>query len=374
MSERRVRNRHRSPTSRYRNLLRKTRSCFLFLWSAMGLRPAATAALEGAGQPTQRPGVQVHLDPCLDVNRSQVEQLLVLELPAQLIPPGPSPPATVQASASCTELGVELRVDDPITGKSLRRTINLTRAPVTSRPRLLALALAELTFTSWTELVIRLRPEAPAPVTEVPPESAEPVPAATLQVTRQAMSEKLRPALPDPRLHTAAVGSAMALFAGTGVLFGGGLNLGYEYAHHLGLSFDVLAHHGSTLSALGSLSTDVISASTTLVFHYRVAQRRTYSFALRAGGGVRGGAVRLSGSPYADSLTEQGATVWGPYAGPHIALGGSLNLPHRLTAELTAEGGYVALPVGGRVDGMRAVAVEGPWLGIHLGLGVGGKT
>lgn len=340
----------------------------------MGLWPTAAAALEGAGRPSQRPGVQVHLDPCLDVNRSQVEQLLLVELPAQLIPSGPPPPATVQASASCSELGVELRVDDPITGKSLRRTLELTRAAAAARPRLLALALAELTFTSWTELIIRLHPDAPTPAPAAPPESAEPVPAATLQAARQMMREKLRPALPDLRLHTAAVGSALALFAGTGVLLGGGLNLGYEYAHHLGLSFDVLAHHGSTTSALGSLSTDLISASMTLVFHYRVAQRRTYSFALRAGGGVRGGAVQLSGSPYADSATERGATVWGPCAGPHLALGGSLNILHHLIVELTAEAGYVALPVGGRVDGVRAVAVEGPWLGIHLGLGVGGRT
>lgn len=372
MKEPRGRTGDRSSTSRYRARLGWTRLGSLFLGSTLVLRSAAAAALlEGEDLPSQRPGVQVQLDPCLAVDRNQVERLLLIELPAQLVPPGPAPPATVQARASCTELGVELRVDDPITGKSLRRTIDLTRAAEAIRPRLLALALAELTFTSWTELLIRLRPEAPTPAPEVPAGNPEQVPEATLQAARQAVREKL-PAT-SPGLYAAGVGSALALFAGTGVLFGGGVTLGYDHTHHLGWSFDMLVHHGTTTSEIGSLAADVMSAGVALLFHGRVVQRRTYSFDLRAGGGVRGGAVRLAGFPNPGSTTEQGATVWGPYAGPLVTLSGRLNLPHRLTAELSVEGGYVAVPVGGRVDGTRVFAVEGPWLGIQIGLGVGGK-
>ena len=62
--------------------------------------------------------------------------------------------------------------------------------------------------------------------------------------------------------------------------------------------------------------------------------------------------------------------MWGPFAGPMALIGASLALPRRLLIELSLEGGYVVLPVGARVAGVRAIAVEGPWLGLQAGLGI----
>jgi hypothetical protein len=36
---------------------------------------------------------------------------------------------------------------------------------------------------------------------------------------------------------------------------------------------------------------------------------------------------------------------------------------------LVARGGYVLSPIGGRIDGDIAIAVEGPWIGAALSLG-----
>src|SRR5262249_28048912 len=47
---------------------------------------------------------------------------------------------------------VELTVNDPLTGKSLQRSVDLSAAGPAGRPRLLALSIIELVWTSWTEL------------------------------------------------------------------------------------------------------------------------------------------------------------------------------------------------------------------------------
>ena len=42
----------------------------------------------------------------------------------------------------------------------------------------------------------------------------------------------------------------------------------------------------------------------------------------------------------------------------------------RVAFELAVEGGYVALATSARANGIDAVAIEGPWLGVQLGVGI----
>jgi hypothetical protein len=107
---------------------------------------------------------------------------------------------------------------------------------------------------------------------------------------------------------------------------------------------------------------DLLSARATLLVHQRVPY-----LTLRGGLGARIGAARLSGEP-ADPKAVVGAAVWGPWGGPLLTLGLSAAAA-RLRLDLSVEAGYVVAPVAAWVGGVRAVAVEGTWCGIQLGLG-----
>ena len=58
---------------------------------------------------------------------------------------------------------VEVQVDDAVTGKSLWRSIELQKADPGVRARLLSLALSELIFASWAELLVTPEPAVPRP-------------------------------------------------------------------------------------------------------------------------------------------------------------------------------------------------------------------
>ena len=124
----------------------------------------------------------------------------------------------------------------------------------------------------------------------------------------------------------------------------------------------MLYHRGSTTTALGEVSSDLLSARLGLGGHLRVPH-----VILRGGVGARLGAARLAGQ-----ATDPGGTtsqaLWGPFGGPLGALGLTA-AAGRLRIDLGAEVGYVTSPVAARVNGSRAVAIEGAWLGIQLGLG-----
>jgi hypothetical protein len=88
---------------------------------------------------------------------------------------------------------------------------------------------------------------------------------------------------------------------------------------------------------------------------------------LRAGGGGRIGAAWLRGQPN-DGSPVLGLNLWGPFAGPMLRFGAARQLPRRLTLAADLEVGYALAAVRGNVDGIRALAIEGPWVGVSLGL------
>ena len=60
--------------------------------------------------------------------------------------------------------------------------------------------------------------------------------------------------------------------------------------------------------------------------------------------------------------------LWGVWGGPQVFLG-LTTLLGRARLEVQAETGYIVAPVAAKVAGVRAVGLNGPWLGISLGLG-----
>jgi hypothetical protein len=317
--------------------------------------------------------VALSIDDCVAAPQQEVRHLLSLELGGPLsdgeTPPGAthaavtcplSPgPATAEPSAGAgpqPALGdlVELRVDDGVTGKSLWRSVELHQADPAVRARLLSLALSELIFASWAELLVTPEPAVPA---ATPAASA-----ATRQATSVEVGRKLPQPLPPLGIQLSALAAGHVLWQTPSVSFGGGLLLRGEHRHHLGWDLDLLVEHGDTMTALGNISRDLLSASAALLVHHRVPY-----LTLRGGAGGRFGAARLAGDP-ANPGTTTASALWGPWGGPLLTA--SLTaVAARVRLDLGVEAGYVVAPVIARAGAMRADAVAGPWLGVRLGVG-----
>jgi hypothetical protein len=231
---------------------------------------------------------------------------------------------------------VEIETRDA-SGKTSTRTVDLSSAVATARARLLALAIAELVAEAS---------RAPPPPPPAPPPPPTPKPAGERRW----------------RLQLSAIAAGHGYFSRVGFLGGGGLRLAHDLPRSLGWNLDVFAEHGSVAVAFGTVAVDVASADALLAFH-----REWGRVGLRLAAGARTGAVRLSGSPGSPSV--QGATLWGAYFGP-MALASLVVAPvRRLAIELALDGGYVAVPVIGRVGSGASVAVDGGFIGFQLAVG-----
>ena len=328
----------------------------------------------------EHPQVALTIEDCAAVEREQVRHLLSLELGGPLADAA-TPAATTRAAVSCPPAAppaalpaaptdtaapprpalppepaelLTLRVDDAVTGKSLWRSIELQPADPGVRARLLSLALSELIFASWAELLVTPEPAVPA---ATPAASA-----ATRQATSVEVARKLPRARPPLGVQLSGLGTAFVLWGEPAVCFGGGARATSDHRYHLGWDFDVLLQHGATATVLGTVNRDLVSARAALLFH----QRLPYLI-LRGGVGGRLGAAKLAGEP-ADAKTTLSAAVWGPWGGPLLTLGLSAAAA-RMRLDLSIEAGYVVSPVAARVGGVRAVAIDGTWFGVQLGLG-----
>lgn len=87
-----------------------------------------------------------------------------------------------RCAVDATDLSIV--IDDALTRKSVRRVVDLGDVPTSGRPRALALAVAELLRSSWTELATAPSPPAPAPEPSPPPS------------LRRVLVQRLRAALP----------------------------------------------------------------------------------------------------------------------------------------------------------------------------------
>jgi hypothetical protein len=131
-----------------------------------------------------------------------------------------------------------------------------------------------------------------------------------------------------------------------------------------GWAIDAQEHHGTSTVSLGRVSTDVTSVGAAVVAHQAWSR-----WILRLGAGVRGGEARLSGVPD-PSMGVQGRTFWASWVGPLARGDVELVVAHGLALDVGVEGGYVVSPVGGLVGDRREVAIDGAWIGVHVGVGM----
>jgi hypothetical protein len=326
--------------------------------TALGLWANLVTSGEGVGRcDSPRPRVHVQIDGCGAGEDAEIQRILGIELRAELgeaVPGAASDTTNVQVVCGET---TELRVADPITGKSLVRKIDLTGSAPRARARLIALAASELVSTSWTELELTPRPAVPP---AGPPPSLAAVGAAReVVVTRS-------PSLAPRSFRILAVFAGFVRTEGGGPLLGGGVRVGLgDSARPLGFGLDLLAQHSSDDStALGSVSIESLSTAPVLLYHRSVGTRAT----LFGGAGARVGLARLTGVP-ANLATVQASTRAGPWLGPMIELGLGVTPAAHVRLEVAVELGDALAAVTGKVES-ASVGIQGPWLGLVLGAGV----
>jgi len=314
-------------------------------------------ALALTGRPSAERGLEVtvEIDPCLSVARSEVLRLTELELDARVVSPSVAPPHATRVDVTCVGEHVHLRVTDPVTGKSLERTLALVTHEVDVTGRAVALAIVELVLTSWMELTFPDPPPRSAGFEPPPPEIKDL--AEERAVTRGARSSRVD--------HVLAVAQAQGPFEGFGVGWGGGARLGWNFGEDwLGADIDLIAAQMDASSELGSVR--ATTWSTGLRTSFKLWLEPVW---LEASPGFRVGLARLVGSP-ADEDQARGGVVAGMWGGPMAYAGFGLEAWH-LALTLGAEGGWSFQSVSGRIDENNPVAISGPWVAASAGIGWG---
>jgi hypothetical protein len=283
--------------------------------------------------------VELRVDACI-ADAAEVRNVVRVEL-GELLTDEPDVHGDhAHASIGCEGAIAILRVDDPITHHSLWRRIPLGNDA--TQPRLLALALVELVAASWADDA----PPAPAPAPPAPPP-----PTPTLELPSEARRETLA-------LFTSG---GTWFSAEPGALVGPGVRIAGS-TRQLGWLIDAQFRAGTSTVPAGSITTDVIALGAAATLHVATARAR-----FDVGAGLRGGEVRMAGTPAA--MTTHGSAFWSPWCGAFVLGTAAMPLTDRLSAALSVEAGHVISPVAGLVDGQRAAAVDGSWLQVDVGFG-----
>jgi len=296
--------------------------------------------------------VSLTVDACVDVDPREVRRLFSLEL-------GTSVPDAVQSDTPeatlvevlCDGALVELRVHDPVTGKSLTRRIELAGK---GRERLLALAVMELLVASWVELEATPKPAVPGADTRAAP--------ATRRHARAIVSKRLpsRSREGGWRATTSLLGGVA--IASPSLHGGGGIRVTFDGPSGFGWGADVLVHRATDELDLGAVRVSSVEGGLSVHAHWRW---RTLT--ARFAAGARVGAVTLTGEATMDNVV--GNSVTGLAGGPFARLTAGAELARHLVVELSVEPGYHLFPVRGFVDGSERTSVEGARLGSHLAVG-----
>jgi hypothetical protein len=301
-------------------------------------------------EPPSELAVSLSVDACAEVDAAEVRRLFTLEL-------GTSVPdaietdddAAIRVDVTCDGALVQLRVEDPLTGKSLSRRISLGDK---GRERLLALAVMELLVASWIEL------EA-TPVPEVEPADRRSAVGARTSARRIA-TRRLPPPAPRWRTTTSVVGALVA--SSPGMHGGAGLRIVFDAPNGFGWAADLIAESTSETLDQGTVNVSTLAAGLSVHAH-----RDWRALRMRGAAGARVGAATLSGDPSGPGVV--GSSVTGLEGGPFGRATLGVEPVRHLSFGLSAELGYHLFSVSGFVDGAEQTSVEGAWLAAQLSAG-----
>lgn len=301
------------------------------------------------------------LDPCVPIELPRFRRLLSVELGTSIEyqPEAPREPGRTWVHVSCSPAGIELRLEDGVTRKSMMRVLDPQPIESADRTRLLALAVAEFVVASWVELRVTPRPSVPAA-------GAPPPPAATAAATRS-LEQRMPEAQLPPDIWQITLGAGMQMYTSqSGVLPMFSLRLGmaalrpvtFVLGGDMGFMDVPLEREQVPVGAIDTLH---ISGVAALVFGGELG-----GLSLSAGPGVRFGLVRMVGESRLAEL--EAFSRFAPEVGV-LALG---RVGYRLASwfdlGLELEGGFVTLPVKAAVRDFVLVEFSGGWFSAGLRL------
>ncbi len=314
------------------------------------------ALLAMAAAPPGRAPLRLQFDNCPDIDQATVGRVVTTELEAPLADERRDGAVTT-ANAQCTDARVRLTIDDPLTGKSTTRSLDLDDQPRRLRSRLLGLAISEAVLASWIEL--QLTPEPPSAQPAVaPPE--------TRREAAHIAERRLQAASPARSLASREIVAGPALRWFSSGLLTLGLSGGARHwlDHHplAGVGLDLDASYGER-----SVPNVARASATSLSLAPCLLMRGAFgSNVVTAGAGWRVGAARLSAEP---ASPRPGRAAWRGWTGPFLAVDFSVPLSDSLFLRASAESGYLLVPARGRVGSVGVIALDASWLGGLLSLG-----
>jgi hypothetical protein len=295
--------------------------------------PGRGARADGSATP------EVRLAACLRADAAAVRRLLAIELGASAGPPQGALGARVLL-ASCRGDTVVLEVWEA--GRQLASdAVNVQAVSTAARPRLLALALAEL--ATWEPGRVT-QPDVPRAIAAI---SA----AAPLRQPEAAKSSLALSAFASARLN-----------AGSGAVWGAGPAVALDRGP-VALRFELLAELGGRETPAGK--TRLVAGS---VAAAGLLAHRGSVGALAAGAGLRLGGARLSGRPASDRYDP--GVLWGPWGGPFARAEATLGVAQPVRVAL--EAGLALVTLTGRAARVHRVALSGHWVGMQISVGAWG--
>lgn len=303
-------------------------SCFVAL---------ALSASTSAEATPRRGRVVITLDPCVGVPRAFVERVVAAERTQDVEGAAPADESTV--TATCRD-GVVVLTATVGAGRPATREIELEREEREARPRVLAVAIAELLTAAAAQ------PPAEPPPAPPPPPPPPPPPA---PVREEPVETRGEPAPRTLELGAAAIVRAFGPARTWGVSVAGS----HAVAGPLRVGLDVDATAGSRRVELGTVHLRALSLGlAALVAH----DGRDHWVQTGAGGRVA--LVGSRGEPDAGAV---GHSVSGTWAGPFATVGAGLRLHARLALTAGAEAGYATRETAGLVGADPRIAFEGLW-------------
>lgn len=341
--------------------------------------------------------MSLDLSECERLDEASVRRIFAADLGTR-VATEPNPYIT-EVNIGCEGKRVIVRVRDPLSRKTVRRSFDSTSFGDRGEARLVAIAASELVMASWAELAANpapeVEPEGPAPTAQTvetaraavrahrspskaaASSSARPVqtldgPAGAPSTTdsesaKAAADASLEPdavitAVPselgrsphqrkDPRrvdapvLRIVALASARAFLNGSGQLYGGGARVGEE-------RFTVASWAVDALIESGTLESSKVTSTTIGGMLQMFLQHEPLTW--RAGVGLRAGLLS------SDDGTYLGSFGW-PLATTSLSL-----FTRQFVFDLGAELGYGILPL----SGAASPSVRGIWASAQAGIGV----
>jgi hypothetical protein len=329
------------------------------------------------------PPVHLEVEGCPTLDARSVQRIFSADLGTSITTE--AGPDVTEVTITCESGRVILRVRDPISRKTLKRSFDPKSFGTQAESRIVAIAASELVLASWAELASnptpQVPPEGPAPSADavetvrsvVRARSAPPTPtpapapaptrgagpvaepgdneqpevvAWTTAGEPPASATKRRSNQPIPLVLERMTGvvSFRSFLTGAGTLWGGGVRFGRERSGVVSWAADALLESG-VLHEYQSATNATLGGW--LCFY---ANLRAFTF--RGGGGLRAGVL----------TTDAGAkpAIWG---WPMLVASQTIRI-ESLVIDLGVEAGYVNLFVTGKSD------LRGIWASGQLGIGI----